>query len=228
MIPLRDDIPSRKYPFINTLLIAINIAVFLWEITLPSYIRENIFFKFGVLPYRFYNLNLLPSAILSLFTSMFLHGGWSHIVGNMIYLYIFGDNVEDAMGHFRYLFFYIISGIVAGLVQVLFSVNPYIPAIGASGAIAGVLGAYIRFYPGARILTIALFGFFIDFIYIPAFIYLGLWFILQLFSGFFSLIFLDLSGGIGWWAHIGGFVFGFLISKYFRKKYRYYYYYHYF
>jgi membrane associated rhomboid family serine protease len=228
MIPLRDDIPSRKYPFINTLLIAINIAVFLWEITLPSYIRENIFFKFGVLPYRFYNPNLLPSAILSLFTSMFLHGGWSHIVGNMIYLYIFGDNVEDAMGHFRYLLFYIISGIVAGLVQVLFSVNPYIPAIGASGAIAGVLGAYIRLYPGARILTIALFGFFIDFIYIPAFIYLGLWFILQLFSGFFSLIFLDLSGGIAWWAHIGGFVFGFLISKYFRKKYRYYYYYHYF
>lgn len=225
MIPLRDDIPSRRYPIVNTIIIIINILVFIWELFLPLQVRENIFFKYGIVPYRFYNLNLLPYGFLTLFTSIFLHGGWSHLIGNMLYLYIFGDNVEDGMGHIKYLIFYLASGISAGLAQVFFSGNPYIPAIGASGAIAGVLGAYFRYYPRARILTIAFFGLFIEFLYIPSFFYIGLWFIVQLFSGLFSLL-IDISGGIAWWAHIGGFIFGVIFAKFFRKKRFWLYYYH--
>ncbi len=224
MIPLRDDVPSRRYPIINTSLILLNILIFLWEISLPLVYRENVFFKYGVVPYRFYNLSLLPYGIFTLFTSMFLHGGWSHLIGNMLYLYIFGDNVEDTMGHFKYLVFYFLSGILAGLTQVIFAPNPYIPAIGASGAIAGVLGAYFRYYPRARILTIAFFGWFLEFIYVPAFFYIGIWFLLQLLSGLFSLM-INISGGIAWWAHIGGFVFGAILSRFFRRK-RYWLYYY--
>lgn len=224
MIPLKDDVPSRRYPIVNTILLISNILVFLWEISLPQRVLENIIFKYGVIPYRFFNIALLPHGILTLFTSMFLHGGWSHVIGNMLYLYIFGDNVEDAMGHFRYLIFYLLSGILAGMTQVFFSSNPYIPAIGASGAIAGVLGAYIRYFPLARVLTITFFIFFIDFIYIPAFLYIGLWFLLQVSSGLFSLL-IDISGGIAWWAHIGGFVFGFILAKYFRRRKYWFYYY---
>ncbi|HOJ92259.1 MAG TPA: rhomboid family intramembrane serine protease [Dictyoglomaceae bacterium] len=218
MIPLKDDVPSRIHPIVNWTLILINVIVFLWEIMLPSSVRENIIFNFGVVPYRFLKSQLLSYGILSLFTSMFLHGSWSHLIGNMLFLYIFGDNVEDAMGHFRYLIFYILAGAFAGIVQVIFSRDLYTPAIGASGAIAGVLGAYFRFFPRARILTMAVLGFFLEFIYIPAFFYLGIWFLMQLLSGVFSSLMLDFSGGVAWWAHVGGFSFGLFSSKIFRKK----------
>lgn len=224
MIPLKDDIPSRKYPIVNTVIIIINILIFVWVLSLPIQIRESIYFRYGIVPYRFYNLNLLPYGIFTLFTSMFLHGGWSHLIGNMLYLYIFGDNVEDGMGHIKYLIFYLIAGIFAGLTQVIFSRNPYIPAIGASGAIAGVLGAYFKYYPRARILTIAFLGFFIEFLYIPSFFYISLWFLIQFFSGLFSLL-IDISGGIAWWAHIGGFLFGVIFAKFFRKRIFWFYYY---
>lgn len=217
MIPLKDDIPSRKYPIVNTSIIILNVLIFFWELSLPGQIRENVFFKYGIVPYRFYNLSLLPYGVFTLFTSMFLHGGWAHLIGNMLYLYIFGDNVEDGMGHIKYLIFYLAAGVFSGLTQVIFSGNPYIPAIGASGAIAGVLGAYFRYYPRARILTIAFLGFFLEFLYIPSFFYIGLWFIIQLFSGLFSLL-IDISGGIAWWAHIGGFLFGLIFARFFKRR----------
>ncbi|MEN2984838.1 MAG: rhomboid family intramembrane serine protease [Dictyoglomaceae bacterium] len=225
MIPLRDNIPSRKYPLINISLIILNFIIFFWELGLPENYREYIFWEFGFIPQRFLELNFLPSNLFTLISSLFLHGSWAHILGNMLFLWIFGDNVEGSMGHFRYLFFYLSAGIVANIIQGFFSFNKLIPTIGASGAIAGVLGAYLVYFPGAKILTLVFLGFFIEFIYIPASFFLVLWFLVQFLSGMASLALYEITGGIAWWAHIGGFLFGIIIAPFLRKYRRYYFYY---
>jgi membrane associated rhomboid family serine protease len=217
MIPLKDNIPSRRYPLINIILIIVNFVIFLWELSLPESLKEYILYNYGFVPQRFWNFKLSFYHIFPLFSSLFLHGGWAHILGNMLFLWIFGDNVEDNMGHFKYLFFYLISGIIANVIQGFFSYNKYIPTIGASGAIAGVLGAYFIYFPNARIITLAFLGFLIDILYIPAGFFLILWFLSQFLLGVSSLAF-ETTGGVAWWAHIGGFLFGLIIAPYLKKK----------
>lgn len=223
MIPLKDVNPREKTPFVTYFLIIVNILTFLFEISLGRGIE--VFLKeFGVIPLKFvYNFLNYPFDFynyLPLFTSLFLHGGFLHLLGNMLSLWIFGDNVEDKMGHFFYFLFYFISGIGASLAHIITNFSSPIPTIGASGAISGVMGAYFYFFPRARVLTLIPIFFFIQLVEIPAFIFLGLWFLIQLFSG--ALSFGGGSGGVAWWAHIGGFIFGYLIARilFYRKKQR--------
>ncbi len=215
MIPLRDSIPSRRYPIVNTGLIALNVLVFLFEfIVLSSDPLQQLIFTWGLVPSEFWQGGDLRLWI-TLFTSMFLHGGWWHLISNMLALYIFGDNVEDRIGHVGYLFFYLVSGLVASGAHLVAYSESTIPTVGASGAIAGVLGAYLVLFPQARVLTLVPIFYFLRLIEIPALIYLGFWFISQLFNGIFALTAADVfqSGGVAWWAHIGGFVFGLLVIR---------------
>ncbi len=201
MIPIKDDIPHEKPPIITTLLIVVNVIIFFYELSLG---RElNIFiFRYGAIPYKIIHEATYPTII----TSMFLHGGFGHLLGNMLYLWIFGDNVEDAFGHLRFLFMYLLWGIVGSGLHILTAVNSRIPSIGASGAISGVLGAYLVLYPRARVLTLIPFGFFLRLVALPAFILLGFWIILQLIFGAASLA--GGASGVAWFAHIGGFFMG--------------------
>jgi membrane associated rhomboid family serine protease len=214
-IPLKDLNPSRTYPFVNITLILANIAVFIYtlglEVTLPRKAFEALLLSYSEVPARipafFAGHAGFEVAFLPLVTSMFLHSGWLHIAGNMLFLWIFGDNVEDFFGHFTYLFFYLVCGIGAGLLHVLFNFHSNIPAVGASGAISGVMGAYILLYPRARILTLV----FIFPIPVPAVIFLGLWYVMQFLSGIDALGH-GASGGVAWWAHIGGFLLGMFLT----------------
>jgi membrane associated rhomboid family serine protease len=223
MIPLRDTIRSYNFPVVNWLLIILNSLVFLYEISLPSTRLDQLILAFGVVPARMHLndpllLLLNPLPLLTLFTSMFLHGGWIHILGNMWFLYIFGDNVEDRMGSARYFVFYLMSGVIAGLAQIFMSPASQAPAIGASGAIAGVLGAYLLMFPAARIITLIPIIIIPWFVEIPAIFFLGLWFIAQLISGFQSVNITQAAsnlGGVAFWAHIGGFIFGALFYRLF-------------
>lgn len=220
MIPLKDNIPSSTFPVVNISLIILNIAVFLYEVSLGPYL-EKVIFLFGVIPNKFLFLlskeTLHPVAtFFPLFTSLFLHGGWLHLIGNMLYLWIFGDNVEDRMGHVRYLLFYLLCGIGAGITHIITQPNSHIPTIGASGAIAGVMGAYFILFPKARVVTLIPIFFFIQFIEIPAFFFLAFWFFMQLISGTISGS-SQFSGGIAFWAHIGGFICG-IILLFFLKR----------
>jgi rhomboid family protein len=226
MIPLRDDQPCFSTPFINYFLIVLNVLVFLWELsvgmqssrTLNAFIGE-----FGVVPRHTvavltgHSYESPVTALLPLFTSMFLHGGFFHVAGNMLFLWIFGDNVEDYLGHFRYLVFYLVSGIVAALSQIILNPSSTIPTVGASGAIAGVLGAYFILYPKARVLV-----WFppIFFFHVPAWLMLGYWFLVQFFSGTAASIAVtsQTTGGIAFWAHVGGFVAGVLMIKVFSER----------
>ncbi len=212
MIPLKDTIPSRTVPVVNYMLIIINAVIFLFEVSLPARELQALIQTFGVIPHKFIYLGQIDAPFLiriyPLFTSMFLHGGWFHIVGNMWFLWIFGDNVEDRMGHVRYFFFYIISGVGAALAHIFLTPQSTAPTIGASGAIAGVMGAYFILYPQARVITMIIIFFFIDIIEVPAFLFLGVWFILQFFQGTFSLMAGPSAGGVAWWAHFGGFLIG--------------------
>ncbi len=222
MIPLRDSIPSRTYPTVNTFLVLVNGLVFLYEAFLGSGLDEFIR-TFGVVPLRYFYLReAYPSEIfdsfLPFFTSMFLHGGWLHVMGNMLFLWIFGDNVEDRLGHARYLLFYIVCGVAAAFTQVYTHPSSGVPMVGASGAIAGVMGAYLLLYPRARILTLVPIFFFVSFIEIPAILFLGFWFLLQFFSGLFSLG-VGVETGVAWWAHIGGFMAGLLVILVSPKRY---------
>ncbi|MCX7959254.1 MAG: rhomboid family intramembrane serine protease [Deltaproteobacteria bacterium] len=228
MIPIKDDIPSRTFPVVNITLIILNIFFFLVEVSLGD--RLNLLFgNFGVVPAKFFASYYITGdrivyigaadRIIPLFTSMFLHGGWFHLLGNMLYLWIFGDNVEDRMGHLRYLIFYILCGIVASLTHIIFNPSSNIPSVGASGAIAGVLGAYMLSYPTARVVVLVVLFFYIDFIALPALLVLGFWFVMQFFSGVLSLgVESASSGGVAWWAHIGGFVAGMALLFVFRKR----------
>jgi membrane associated rhomboid family serine protease len=212
MIPLRDNIPSRGIPFVNYVLIGTNILGFLFEVALGQNLFQFIH-VFGMVPERVITIvtgypHLLHWAVLPFFTSIFLHGGWLHLLGNMLFLYIFGDNVESALGHARYLIFYLACGVAASLSHLALNPASTIPTVGASGAIAGVLGAYFLLFPAARVVTLVPIFFFIQVVEIPAFIFLGFWFLLQFLSGSAALFSTQSSQGVAWWAHIGGFVVG--------------------
>ena len=211
-IPLKDLNPRRSYPIVNTTLILLNVLVFLYQYTLPPYAFKAFMIANATVPARFpawlSGHASFEVAFLPLVTSMFLHSGIMHIAGNMLFLWIFGDNVEDFYGHFTYLVFYLVCGIGSGLLHVLFNLNSAVPALGASGAISGVMGAYALLYPRSRILTLV----FIFLVPIPAVIILGYWFILQFLSAFSSLGAVA-SGGVAWWAHVGGFLLGMLITS---------------
>ncbi len=215
MIPLYDTLHSRRFPLVNWLLIAANVIVFLYELSLGSSALNRLTFTWGLVPK---NLMAHPeTAWVTIFTAMFLHGGWFHIISNMWVLYIFGDNVEDRMGHGRYLVFYLLSGVAAGLLESYVLQGSNVPMIGASGAIAGVLGAYLISYPRARVASLVPIFFIFTIIEIPAVIFLLFWFASQLFSGFLALE--GSSGsGIAWWAHVGGFVFGMLTVNLFAQR----------
>ena len=214
MIPLKDMTPRRSVPVVTLLLIAANVIVFAHQMLLPPAAGDLLIRTYGLVPAkialalagRHYTL---AQALLPFFTCMFLHGGFLHIIGNMLFLWVFGGNVEDSLGHVPYLVFYIVCGIASGISEVAFSWGSHIPSIGASGAISGVLGAYIVFFPRSRILTlIPLFIIWFT-ARIPAVIFIGLWFLAQFLSGIGSLGAVN-SGGIAWWAHVGGFLVGLL------------------
>ncbi|MCS6886216.1 MAG: rhomboid family intramembrane serine protease [Acidobacteriota bacterium] len=226
MIPIKDSIPSRTYPIVNVCLIAINIVAFIFELSLGDRLDE-FFRSFAVVPAKYYWAVMKghpewilyePELWLPLFTSMFLHGGWLHLIGNMVYLWIFGDNVEDRMGHFRYVLFYLLCGLVASAAHILSEPTSSIPSLGASGAIAGVLGAYILLYPRSRVLVMIPIFVFLEFIEVPAFIFLGIWFLQQFVLGTLSLAETAQTGGVAWWAHIGGFVAGLATVYLFAKR----------
>jgi membrane associated rhomboid family serine protease len=204
MFPLRDTQPSYSRPLITVLIIILNVVVFLHEVSLDEYSRNYFIAHYGLIPARFHF-----SAIL---TSMFMHGGWMHIIGNMWFLWIFGDNVEDAFGHFKYLVFYLLCGIAAAFTQVLFSPGSRLPMVGASGAIAGVMGAYLIKFPRSRIVTLVFIFIFITTIEVPAGLTLAYWFIIQFFSGVGTIGYSHVSqGGTAFFAHIGGFITGMIL-----------------
>jgi membrane associated rhomboid family serine protease len=218
MIPLRDNIRSYHLPWTTWVIIAATTLVFIYETSLSPGAREAYVMSWGMIPANLEPFN--PATWLNLVSSVFLHGGWFHFLTNMWTLFIFGDNVEDRMGPLRYLAFYLFAGIAANLLQVAFMPASQIPVIGASGAIAGVLGAYFFLYPTARVTTFIPIFFIPWFISIPAIFYLGFWFISQLFSGLASLSMPSNAsmGGIAWWAHIGGFLFGLLFVRIFTTR----------
>lgn len=223
MIPLKDTIPSRTYPYVNISLIFINLGVFFYELSLGGWELARFIYNYGLIPRRFFFLSqqgFILSQYIPLFTSIFLHGGWLHIIGNTLFLWIFGDNVEDGMGHFKYLGFYLLCGIIAGFFHLYLNADSPVAAIGASGAISGVMGAYFVLFPNSRIITLFPVFFFFSLIEIPAFVFIGIWFLFQLFSGTVSLIAGGFfQGGVAWWAHIGGFISGMgLVFVFVRRK----------
>lgn len=213
MIPVRDTIPSRTRPYVNYALIIVTCFVFYLQMRAGSHL-DFLVNRYAFIPKELFFLlhgelgSLNP--VKRMFTSIFLHGGLFHLIGNMLYLYIFGDNVEDRLGHFKYLVFYIFSGFIAAFFHYLFNPLSSIPTLGASGAVAGVMGAYFIFFPTSRVLTLVPIFIFFQFIEIPAIFFLLFWFLMQIFYGSASL-FAGISN-IAWWAHIGGFVFGVLIA----------------
>jgi membrane associated rhomboid family serine protease len=214
MIPLRDTIPARRFPVVNTGLIVLNVLLFLLQMAMGPRGLERFITLFGLVPRELWQGGSVL-AWLPLLSSMFLHGGWWHLISNMLALYIFGDNVEDRLGHGRYLFFYLLGGIVAGLAHVVAYADSTIPTVGASGAIAAVLGAYLILFPRSQVVTLVFVFYIMRIVRIPALIYLGFWFISQLFNGVFALTSADVfqGGGVAWWAHIGGFLFGLAIVR---------------
>jgi membrane associated rhomboid family serine protease len=215
MIPLRDENPSSTFPFVNYLLIAANILVFAYQwLTLTG--DPNAVLQFALIPARVTS-GFDIGDVTSIFASMFMHAGLAHIGGNMLFLWIFGDNIEDAMGHFKYLAFYLFGGVVASAVHILSSPESTVPTVGASGAIGAVLGAYLVLYPRRRVLTLLFLGYFIRMVMLPAVYLLGFWFFLQIFSGLMALGGPDV-GGVAFWAHIGGFGTGVLLARVFAPR----------
>lgn len=221
MVPLRDNNPTQSTAYVVYGLIAINVVIFLYELSLPSEALTQFFYQFAVVPRELTagltNSPALIPELLTLITSQFLHGGFLHIAGNMLFLAIFGNNIEDKLGHIKFLLFYLACGILAALTQWFFSMQSGVPALGASGAIAGVMGAYILRFPKAKILTLIPLGFFFFTIRVPAIFFLGFWFFQQALYGVASLqaptsINMEGEGGVAYWAHAGGFVFGAMIA----------------
>jgi len=213
MIPLKVDILRMHAAICNGFLIIVNVLVFFYEVSLPPRAGESLIYTFGLIPSHTGLLfsphgTTLSQAFLPMVTSMFLHGGWMHLLGNMLFLWVFGGSVEDALGHLQYLIFYFICGVGAAVVHTIFNWGSNVPTVGASGAISGVMGAFIVLFPRAQVATLipALFLFFT--IRIPAFLMLGYWFFLQIFSGLVSLGVGGQQGGVAWWAHVGGFLLG--------------------
>ena len=224
MIPLKDDVPAEHFPVVNLSLILVNVLCFVYEILLRGQL-EGFIQNYGFIPARFSAqqaaINSLDiSHFLPVFTSMFLHGGLLHLVSNMWMLWIFGDNVEDRMGHGRYLVFYLLCGVVAAFAQLLSQPQSLSPMIGASGAISGVLGAYFLLYPRARILTLVPIFIFFYLLELPAYFFLGFWFFMQFLQGYIHLLTVGsvAKGGVAWWAHVGGFGAGVLLLWFFKKK----------
>ena len=210
MIPLRDVIPSRTKPGVTVSIIIINVAIYLFQVSLDERTREFFIYSFGVVPAYF--------TVGSIFSSMFVHGGLAHLLGNMLFLWIFGDNVEDRMGHLRYFFFYLACGFIAAVSQVVLEPQSLVPMVGASGAIAGVMGAYLVLYPHSRVLM--LFPFPVFLFELPAVAFLGLWFVVQFLNGIGQLpVFQQdqISGGVAFWAHVMGFVTGLILVVFLRR-----------
>ena len=215
MLPIQDEIRAHRFPFVNYSLIALNIIVFILELMAgPS--LETALYEIALIPANV-TAGFDLGDLTAIFTSMFLHAGLSHLLGNMLYLWIFGDNVEDRIGHFWYLVFYLAGGVVAAFAHVALNPNSVIPTVGASGAIAAVLGAYLILFPQVKVLTFVPIGFFLRLTLLPASLLLGFWFVLQLFNGLLTLGLADM-GGTAFWAHIGGFVFGVLIGWLINKE----------
>jgi len=221
MIPLRDDNPSNSTPFVTYAFIALCVLVFLWQFSLGDGGGQRAIYSLGVIPAVLLgNAHLPPELAVvpptaTVLTSMFMHGGWMHLIGNMLYLWIFGDNVEDSMGHVRYLVFYLLCGVAAVMAQALPAPNSEIPMVGASGAISGVLGAYVLLHPHAKVLVAVPLGFILQMVRLPAGLVLALWFGLQLFSNLMSQ---GGGGGVAFRAHIGGFVAGMLLVGIFKRR----------
>jgi membrane associated rhomboid family serine protease len=232
MIPLRDDVPSRSLPIVTFVLIGLNVAAYVYQLSLGFAVdpggraaAEAFIFEFGATPCRLTatcDRGDFPSPYVTVFTSMFLHGSPLHVGGNMLYLWIFGDNVEDTLGHGRFLVFYLLSGVAAAVAQTITSPTSTVPMIGASGAVSGVLGAYLLLFPYATILTLMIFGFFVRSVHIPAVIVLGFWIVLQLINGWLTVSASAMgrgeSGGVAWFAHIGGFLAGMVLLLLFRPR----------
>ncbi|RMG73329.1 MAG: rhomboid family intramembrane serine protease [Nitrospirae bacterium] len=213
MIPFKDDNPTETFPIVTILLIGLNCIVFFIELGYP-YGMERMIFSYGAVPrylIGFSGPQPIPPP-LTVFTSMFMHGGFVHIIGNMLYLWIFGNNVEDRLGHLRFIVFYLVSGAFAAYAQALSSPSSTIPMVGASGAVASILGAYLLLYPHAKVHTLIFFGFFIEVITLPAVLVIGLWGLIQIMNGLLSKA-ASIQGGVAWFAHIGGFLFGLLTIK---------------
>lgn len=214
MIPISDEGGRlHRFPIVTVLIIAISSAVFLYEMTLSDRSLRQFVMAYGVVPFEITTGRDLTPTIpwplwFTLFSSMFMHGGWMHIIGNMLYLWVFGDNIEDRLRPVPYLLFYLVCGLAASGAQILVDPSSRVPSIGASGAVAGVLGAYLLLYPGNRINSLIFFGYFVRVVQLPAVLVLGFWIVLQLFSGLLSL---GVETGVAYWAHIGGFAAGMVL-----------------
>ena len=216
MIPYKDDNPTERRPIVTVVLIVLNVLAFFFELSLGPRL-SGFLAEFGAVPAEIFSgagpaVSAAIPAPVTLLTSLFLHGGWMHLIGNMLYLWIFGNNVEDILGHFRFIIFYLAGGVAATLAQGITNPASTIPTIGASGAISGVLGAYLIVFPRARVYTLLPIGFFLQVVVLPAYFVLGFWFVLQFFSGVLSLG--NQLGGVAFFAHVGGFVFGMLPIKF--------------
>ncbi len=229
MIPIRDINPSRTFPIVNIAIIAICSVVWLYEWSLSQKVLLTYYGKVNAFDLFIKQFGLVPSEVLSkpytLLTHMFMHGGWLHIVGNMWFLWVFGDNIEDRIGKFRYVIFYITTGLAAAFSQIAISLTfggGDVPMVGASGAVSGVLGAYMKLFPHAKVLALVPVFFFMTFMEIPAVVFIGLWFLIQIVNGVVSIPVVGL-GGVAWWAHVGGFVAGYLLIDKFMGGRRYYY-----
>jgi membrane associated rhomboid family serine protease len=218
VIPLRDINPTERFAIVTFVLIVLNVAVFVYELTLGSMSNEVFVESFAVIPARLFapgaGAGAVPAAA-TLFTSMFLHGGFLHVAGNMLYLWVFGNNIEDSMGRGRFILFYALCGCIAAYAHAFANRYSATPMIGASGAVSGVLGAYLLLYPRARVVTLVFFGFFVRTVEIPAMVVLGFWFLLQFLNVLLSS---GASGGVAWYAHVAGFVSGMLLIGLFKRK----------
>lgn len=215
--PLKDENPTKTFPYMTILIICINCLIFLIELFLGKY-RDYFVAKYGVIPFEItHGVDINPKVLLgpyvTLVTSLFLHGGFFHLLGNMWFLWIFGNNIEDVVGHFKFLIFYLLGGIVASLLQIAVSASSTIPVIGASGAVSAILGAYILEFPRARVKTLVFIFIFITVISVPAGVFIGIWFFIQLISSLGRA-----ASNVAWYAHIGGFIFGLLTIKIFQKR----------
>jgi len=219
MIPLKDDNPSSTFPFVTVAIIVVNLAVFIYQLAIGPEANEVFIYRTAAIPYEVMNLaDVFPLAYLpppfTVLTSIFVHGGLLHLGGNMLFLWIFGDNVEDMLGHARFVLFYLLAGVGASMSQILMNAGSVTPMIGASGAIAGVLGAYILLFPKAKVNTLVFLGLFVSVVRIPAYFFLGFWFLLQVLGAG--------GGGIAWFAHIGGFFVGIILILAFNPRKRWY------
>ncbi len=219
MIPIRAKVPSQRWPVVTVALVLANAAAFMFELGLGIYDQERLFYLYGMVPVRYTHPQLaaeagLPSSYWPFLTYMFLHGGLMHLIGNMWSLWLFGDKVEDRMGHIRFLLFYILCGLAAAITHMALCSSSAAPVVGASGAVAGIMGAYFVMYPFSRILAAIPIFIFIHFIEVPAFVYLGFWFLLQFFSGTAALGgAANCVGGVAFWTHVGGFIMGILLLR---------------